>query len=78
MSSYCLFGVMQQLAAIAWIAGWFRGGAFGIFLMIIGMLRFYRFVDSWVPSRTIGTLGIIIAGSGVLGEAYQFTALVLM
>jgi hypothetical protein len=33
----------------------------------------YRFINSWVPGRTVGTLGIIIAGFGVLGEAYQFT-----
>ena len=29
--------------------------------------------DRWVPGRAVGTLGIIIAGFGVLGEAYQFT-----
>ena len=33
----------------------------------------YRFINDWVPGRTVGTLGIIIAGFGVLGEAYQFT-----
>jgi len=33
----------------------------------------YRFINDWVPGRTVGTLGIIIAGIGVLGEAYQFT-----
>jgi len=33
----------------------------------------YRFINDWVPGRTVGTLGIIIAGLGVLGEAYQFT-----
>ena len=27
----------------------------------------------WVEGREVGTLGIIIAGFGVLGEAYQFT-----
>jgi len=34
---------------------------------------FYRFVNDWIPGRTVGTLGILIAGFGVLGEAYQFT-----
>jgi lipopolysaccharide export LptBFGC system permease protein LptF len=29
--------------------------------------------DRWVPGRAVGTVGIIIAGFGVLGEAYQFT-----
>ena len=33
----------------------------------------YKFINNWVPGRTVGTLGIIIAGFGVLGEAYQFT-----
>ena len=28
--------------------------------------------------RAVGALGIIIAGFGVLGEAYQFTALMLV
>ncbi len=32
----------------------------------------------WVEGREVGTLGIIIAGFGVLGEAYQFTALALV
>ena len=28
---------------------------------------------TWAKGREVGTLGIIIAGFGVLGEAYQFT-----
>ena len=32
-----------------------------------------RFAVSFVEGRAVGTLGIIIAGFGVLGEAYQFT-----
>ena len=36
--------------------------------------RLYRFVNTWVPGRTVGTLGISLASVGVLGEAYQFTA----
>ena len=31
------------------------------------------FVDRFVEGRAVGTLGIILAGFGVLGEAYQFT-----
>ena len=27
----------------------------------------------WIPGKTVGTLGIIIAAFGVLGEAYQLT-----
>jgi hypothetical protein len=37
-----------------------------------------RFADAFVEGRAVGTLGIIIAGFGVLGEAYQFTALMLV
>jgi hypothetical protein len=33
---------------------------------------------NFVEGRAVGTLGIIIAGLGVLGEAYQFTALMLV
>ena len=33
---------------------------------------------NFVEGRAVGTLGIIIAGLGVLGEGYQFTALMLV
>jgi hypothetical protein len=42
------------------------------------LVMIYRLTSNWVPGRTVGTLGIIIAGFGVLGEAYQFTALMLV
>jgi hypothetical protein len=32
-----------------------------------------RLTSRWVPDRSVGTLGIVIAGFGVLGEAYQLT-----
>lgn len=38
-----------------------------VFLMI-------RLTNRWVPDRAVGTLGIIIASVGVLGDGYQFTA----
>ena len=44
----------------------------GLIAAFVGF-RIYRFINTWVPGRTVGTLGIIIAGFGVLGEAYQFT-----
>ena len=34
---------------------------------------FMRLSSGWVVGRSVGTLGIIIAGFGLLGEAYQFT-----
>ena len=43
--------------------------SFGVTLM----LRAYEFLTNWVPERSVGTLGLMIAGFGVLGEAYQFT-----
>ncbi|MDA1371689.1 MAG: hypothetical protein O2971_13140 [Proteobacteria bacterium] len=42
-----------------------------IFLMI-------RLTNRWVPERAVGTLGIIIAVFGVLGEGHQFTAQLLL
>ena len=44
-----------------------------IALFSIGMFYLTRFVVRWVPDRSVGNLGIIIAGFGILGEAYQFT-----
>ena len=45
---------------------------------ILNHHRYHRLFNdqadkSWVPDRAVGTLGIIIAGFGILGEAYQFT-----
>jgi len=44
-------------------------------LIIISIIVFFmiRLTNRWVPDRAVGTLGIIIAGFGILGEAYQFT-----
>jgi hypothetical protein len=49
-------------------------------LIIVGITVFLmiRLTNRWVPERSVGTLGIIIAGFGVLGEGYQFTALMLV
>jgi hypothetical protein len=44
-------------------------------LLPLLMMSLYRFLNHWVPGRTVGTLGIFIAGFGVLGESYQFFAL---
>ncbi|MCZ6643805.1 MAG: hypothetical protein O7F71_19695 [Gammaproteobacteria bacterium] len=38
----------------------------------IVVLGFVLFAVKFVTNRAVGTLGIIIAGLGVLGEAYQF------
>ena len=47
---------------------------FIISIIVIGILPLVLWTSlKWVKGREIGTLGIIIAGFGVLGEAYQFT-----
>ena len=47
--------------------------AVSMFFIERGLESFMRLSSSWVVGRSVGTLGIIIAGFGVLGEAYQFT-----
>ena len=54
------------------------GLGFSAVFLVYLILQFTRFIVRWVPDRSVGTLGIIIAGFGVLGEAYQFTALMLV
>jgi hypothetical protein len=48
-----------------------------LYLIIWLSVKGSTFLLNWVPDRSVGTLGIIIAGFGVLGEAYQFAALML-
>ena len=49
-----------------------------ITLVIIGITTFFLvvggtdFAKRFVAGRAIGTLGILIAGLGLLGELYQF------
>lgn len=50
----------------------------GFFLVAVVTSASYLIAVKWVPGRTIGTLGLIVAGFGVLGEFYQVvTQLVL-
>tara|TARA_B100000315_G_scaffold185806_1_gene174990 strand:- start:20768 stop:21280 length:513 start_codon:yes stop_codon:yes gene_type:complete len=49
-----------------------------LMLVVICYGSLIYFADRFVEGRAVGTLGIIIAGLGVLGEAYQFTALLLV
>ena len=44
-----------------------------LFLPVLLVLGAIWFAVRWVKGRTVGTLGILIAGLGVCGEAYQFT-----
>ncbi len=45
----------------------------GLFILAFAIFFMIRLTNRWVPDRAVGTLGIVIAGLGVLGEAYQFT-----
>ena len=47
--------------------------ALGMFFIQRVFEWFMRLSSGWVVGRSVGTLGIIIAGFGLLGEAYQFT-----
>ncbi|MCZ6656507.1 MAG: hypothetical protein O7C67_04370 [Gammaproteobacteria bacterium] len=42
----------------------------GLASIVLGIMFF---AVKFVTNRAVGTLGIIIAGFGVLGEAYQLT-----
>ncbi|MEM9384861.1 MAG: hypothetical protein AAGA68_07350 [Pseudomonadota bacterium] len=44
-----------------------------ILVAAILMTASIRFVVSFARDRAVGTLGLVVAGLGVLGEAYQFT-----
>jgi hypothetical protein len=48
---------------------------FAAFMLLAPLLII---AHTFVEGRAVGTLGIIIAGFGVLGEAYQFAALMLV
>ena len=43
------------------------------FVLGFGLLKVYRFVRQFVPGRTVGTMGLLVAEMGLMGEAYQFT-----
>lgn len=44
-----------------------------LFFPLLLVLGAVWFAVRWVEGRTVGTLGILIAGLGVCGEAYQFS-----
>ena len=51
---------------------WLFGGLLVLFLEL-AKNNIVKFADKFVEGRAVGSLGIIVAGFGVLGEAYQFT-----
>ena len=53
-------------------------GAAAFFAPVIILVFCFWAALKWVNGREVGTLGIIIAGFGVLGEAYQFTTQLLV
>ena len=58
-----IFGVLVEFAA--GVTPW-------VFPIVVISVSLWASAK-WVEEREVGTLGIIIAGFGVLGEAYQFT-----
>ena len=45
----------------------------GLVILALAIFILIRLTNRWVPDKAVGTLGIVLAGLGVLGEAYQFT-----
>lgn len=74
--AYLLFSAgLLELAALETVLNWLfclLSTAFVILAFLIACSVFLVIADRWVIGRAVGTLGIIIAGLGVLGEAYQF------
>ena len=67
----------------AWLSAEFWTTFVSISFLIILVLfwathKLAKITLNFVEGRAVGTLGIIIAGLGVLGEGYQFTALMLV
>ena len=56
-----------------WIVAPFYFGMMLVLIVHVVSSSVVKFADSFVEGRAVGTLGIIIAGFGMLGEAYQFT-----
>ena len=71
------FGILQKdMSLNIWLLYSFQSfiyvTSFVICLPIV-LAPLLLIAQKFVEGRTVGTLGIIIAGFGVLGEAYQFT-----
>lgn len=49
------------------------GGLFVMSMLDLALGGIAFFADRFVEGRAVGTFGMILAGIGVLGEAYQFT-----
>ncbi len=78
-----VYGLLSSGFDLKWLTGVFIGYlVFAIImtvaLVIIGLTMFFLvvggsdFARRFVAGRAIGTLGILIAGLGLLGELYQF------
>ena len=74
IATMLLIGV---LVVIIFVTGNPWTSIFGFFGVALIVSLSYVVAVKWVPGRTIGTLGLIVAGFGVLGEFYQMVAQVV-
>ena len=51
--------------------------AVAVFFTLVLTVGIFFICDRWVPGRAIGTLGLILAGLGVLGEGYQVAVMLI-
>ena len=66
----------EEFSQSNWMSISFQAYVFiGAFLICVPIVLapLLLIAQTFVKGRTVGTLGIVIAGFGVLGEAYQFT-----
>ena len=63
----------EGILLLALVGSFLVYGAVYILVIILLMRGLITMANRWVEGRAIGTLGLTIAGFGVLGEAYQFT-----
>lgn len=79
-----IYGLLVGLTGL--VEGWFAGVIFLLAgVALIPILAFllrvqyqgWSFITSWVPDRSVGTIGVLIAALGVTGEAYQLTTQVV-
>ena len=62
-----LWSPVLDYVGIVWSLG------ISVYILLFSITGASAFTQRFVEGRAVGTLGIIIAGFGVLGEAYQFT-----
>ena len=78
-----LYGLITRWPDTGWLPGFLLGYVIWsvivvVLLIVLGIITFFMvvggsaFVQRFVAGRAVGTLGLLIAGLGLLGELYQF------